>query len=229
MVSKPHNINCVLDSLKYLGIPAVSTGRNDIVLESKEKISGTAFKYSARRYLHHGAVLVDVDLDVLGSVLTPPKKKIESKGTASVRSRVKNCSAVSPDCTIESLSSSIFNHWKSMVGAEDVPMINIDSYDHPDLVSHTQHFESHDFIWGTTPKFTHELETRFDFGHFRFLISSRHNVINSVKVYSDTLYPNVVDVLEESLSNIQYSPKSVSEALSKISFPPRNIPRPQGT
>jgi len=56
------------------------------------KVSGSAFKITKRRALHHGtALLKSENLDVIGKILSAPGKEyITSKGVESVRSRVGN-------------------------------------------------------------------------------------------------------------------------------------------
>ena len=52
---------------------------------------------SGRRSLHHGTMLLDLELGALQKYLNPNKKKLESKGVDSVVSRVMNLCEVSPD------------------------------------------------------------------------------------------------------------------------------------
>jgi lipoate-protein ligase A len=77
--SVPRNMQIICDSLKTFGIDSVPTGRNDIHVGDR-KISGSAFKYASQRGLHHGTVLIDVNLQQMTKYLNPNKKKLESKG-----------------------------------------------------------------------------------------------------------------------------------------------------
>jgi lipoate-protein ligase A len=79
----------MVHALNRIGVPAEIQGRNDIVIDGK-KISGTAQRYHKGRFLHHGTLLFDSNLDVLQNVLNVDATKIASKGIASVRSRVTN-------------------------------------------------------------------------------------------------------------------------------------------
>jgi lipoate-protein ligase A len=54
------------------------------------KISGNAQAFHKHRFLHHGTILFNADLTMLGKILNPKPDKIESKGIKSVRSRVTN-------------------------------------------------------------------------------------------------------------------------------------------
>ncbi len=75
--------------LQSLGVPAQVSGRNDVTIEGM-KCSGSSQYIREGRIMHHGTILFDSDLDVLGKALIVPEDKIVSKGVASVRSRVTN-------------------------------------------------------------------------------------------------------------------------------------------
>ena len=75
--------------LAELGVEAAIGGRNDMTVEGK-KFSGSAQYVKAGRVMHHGTILYDSDLTMLGKVLRPPEDKYVSRGLPSVRSRVTN-------------------------------------------------------------------------------------------------------------------------------------------
>lgn len=81
---KEFNDQVVQKALRYLGVFVESAGRNDLALEGR-KISGSAFEvdlYGLKRHtrvLHHGTVLVDVDLDAMADYLNPSVLKLKSK------------------------------------------------------------------------------------------------------------------------------------------------------
>ena len=80
---------------RRLGIPAECSGRNDI-LTGGRKFSGNSFYHHGGRSFHNGTLLIDVDMEKLGRYLAPSQGKLESKGVASVRSRVVNLSQIQP-------------------------------------------------------------------------------------------------------------------------------------
>ncbi|MGE4529130.1 MAG: lipoate--protein ligase [Rhodospirillaceae bacterium] len=79
----------VVRALAQLGVTAEINGRNDMTIDGK-KFSGNAQYRKRGRVMHHGTILYDSDLSVLGKALVVPKDKIESKGLKSVQSRVAN-------------------------------------------------------------------------------------------------------------------------------------------
>lgn len=86
----------VADALRALGIDAVVDGRNDILADGF-KISGNAQYVRDGRVMHHGTLLFDSDLAVLGNALRVSPEKIKAKGVKSVRSRVTNIRALLPE------------------------------------------------------------------------------------------------------------------------------------
>ena len=60
------------------------------------KVAGVAHCRRGMRYLHHGCILVNSDLDVLSQALNVEPAKYKSKGVASVRSRVGNLAEYLP-------------------------------------------------------------------------------------------------------------------------------------
>ena len=81
---KDHNNLIILKALKDLGLKAESQGRNDLTLSGK-KFSGSAFevdlgcKGKLTRVLHHGTLLMNVDIAAMVDYLSPNVLKLKSK------------------------------------------------------------------------------------------------------------------------------------------------------
>ena len=100
---KTLNNEVLINSLSQFGIKAEASGRNDMVVDGR-KISGSAYKLKlgksdgeGRRSLHHGTMLLSLELNALQKYLNPNKKKLESKGVSSVVSRVMNLAEIAPE------------------------------------------------------------------------------------------------------------------------------------
>ena len=100
----------VVRALHRIGATNTSVnGRHDIVMASQDegpegkplmrKISGSAFKLTSQRALHHGTCLLDSpNIRNLGSFLrSPARDYIKAKGVGSVRSPVGNVSSIFAD------------------------------------------------------------------------------------------------------------------------------------
>lgn len=79
----------VAAALAELGVQAELSGRNDMTIDGK-KFSGNSQYVKRGRVMHHGTILYDSDLSVVGQALRVPEDKFTSKGLSSVRSRVTN-------------------------------------------------------------------------------------------------------------------------------------------
>lgn len=79
----------LVSALQSLGIAAVSTTHNDVMVGDR-KVAGSA----AMRYLDctivHSTLLYDVDLEMLVAAITPSVEKLAKHGVSSVRQRVLN-------------------------------------------------------------------------------------------------------------------------------------------
>lgn len=73
--------------LQNLGLNAEFQPVNDIQVDGK-KISGAAGSIKWNTIFHHGCILVNSDLAILGKVLNVPRAKLEDKHVASVQKRV---------------------------------------------------------------------------------------------------------------------------------------------
>lgn len=102
----------VIDTLAKLGVKAEFTGRNDLEING-QKFAGNAQAYYKGRMMHHGCLLFDVDMSVLGQALKVSKDKIESKGIKSVRARVTNIvDHLSDKITVQEFSDAILAQMK---------------------------------------------------------------------------------------------------------------------
>ena len=86
----------VAETLRSLGVAVEISGRNDMLVDGK-KFSGNAQYVRRGRVMHHGTLMFDSDLSVLGNVLRANKEKIRSKGVASTVSRVTNLRPYLPE------------------------------------------------------------------------------------------------------------------------------------
>lgn len=75
--------------LEQLGLPAVTTAHNDILVNDK-KVSGNACYQTERGCIVHGTMLFSVDYNRLTQAITPSAEKLAKHGVASVRQRVVN-------------------------------------------------------------------------------------------------------------------------------------------
>jgi len=80
-------VGMVVLVLRKLGVEAVSTSHNDILIGNR-KVSGTACYHLPGRTIVHGTLLYDTDMDNMLNAITPSQEKLQSKGIQSVRQRI---------------------------------------------------------------------------------------------------------------------------------------------
>ncbi len=208
------NFGIIVDALGKLGITAEKSGRNDILVEGR-KVSGSAFKHSRDRSFHHGTLLINADLTRLQDYLNPQKAKLLSKGIDSVRSRVANLTEYVPtldhEKVCEVVTEAFFDFHGSRCVVEHLDFDTLSTI--PSLNEYYRQMEAWEWRFGNTPEFNHHMETRFDWGTMDIHIESKGGRIEAARIYSDSLYPEMVDALMAELPGHRYDPEEVSSAV----------------
>jgi len=213
--SKERNTDIIVQALKNLHIDAEASGRNDIVVDGK-KISGSAFKLGSDRAFHHGTLLIDADLSKISNYLTPDKQKLQSKGIKSVKSRVANLIDFNPKINHASVCSAVIEEFFHAYDAACEPEI----LDHEQLktIPHLQNYfdKMSDWNWrfGKTPDFEHHMTERFDWGRMEVFIDTKSGRINSIRIYSDCLAPDMIEQIMTDLKYVPYCAQAVEKALN---------------
>jgi len=170
--------------LAQLGIEAQISGRNDVMVNGC-KISGSAQYIKRGRVLHHGTILFDSNLDVLGNVLRPPTDKFETKGFKSVRSRVANIRTLLP----KDIDAASFREVlkKNLVYDQ--------GFDHYSLTKHDIHtikaiekdrYATWEWNYGFSPEYTVRKEQRFEgVGKIQLFLGVKDGLINAIETRGD--------------------------------------------
>ena len=80
-------INMVLLVLRRLGIEAVGTVHNDVMI-GDHKVCGTACYQVSGRNIVHSTMLYDTNMQHMVNAITPSVEKLQAKGIESVRQRI---------------------------------------------------------------------------------------------------------------------------------------------
>eukprot|EP00033_Pygsuia_biforma_P000796 GCRY01000929.1.p1 GENE.GCRY01000929.1~~GCRY01000929.1.p1 ORF type:complete len:366 (+),score=103.16 GCRY01000929.1:166-1263(+) len=214
------NMKIITDSLQSFGLAAEVSGRNDITVEGK-KVSGSAFRHTPTRAMHHGTLLIDVDMTVLAGLLSPNKAKLQSKGVQSVASRVANLKQLCPTLTHNTLSGAIVDAFTTAYSATaDPPKVEVLSTETlqkiPELSGFFERQKDWNWRFGNTPKFSHNMETRFDWGVMDVHLDAHKGKITKSVIFSDCLLPDLVDTLALALEGVEYSPDAVGRTFSAL-------------
>jgi len=217
------NFEVVLGALQRLGVKAEKSGRNDLTVDGK-KISGSAFRHTheTKTSLHHGTILVNTDFTALSRYLTPDKRKLQAKGITSVGARVLNLKDSFPDIDHESWSEAMVASFSDMVGAgTNIPIENVDEnsafIQDADFQARVAEIRDSEWRFGRTPAFSHQLDTRIDgVGVFDVQMQVVDGRIKEAVVFSDALYPDVIDKVMAALAGVQYGRQGLQTALAAV-------------
>ena len=194
------------------GIPAAFTGRNDLVaVQTGAKFSGNAFRFSNRAGMHHGTLLVDVDLAKLGRYLAPGRDKLKAKGIESVRARVCNLKPLCPAMDIPALAEAL----KAAFAAEYGPAegFSVADLDPARLAALEAEYASWDFRLGKALPFDATLEHRFPWGGVTLELNLRQGAVTGAKVYSDAMDEAMIGRLAPALMGCRYENAALSDAV----------------
>lgn len=211
------HLQVVIDAVKTLGIAAEFSGRNDILTDGR-KFSGNAFAHRQNASLHHGTLLVAVDMGKLGRYLQPPQGKMESKGIKSVQSRVVNLSELSASITIDSLRQAMASAFRANYG----PYAEAGALELADPAQFNELFErqsSWEWRFGQSPRFDVSLENRFPWGGVELRLASQDGRIAGADVYSDAMDEAFISSLSTVLSGVPFSPSGMARALRALRRP----------
>ena len=211
-------LDVIRRAVSAFGIGAAFTGRNDLVVEATgAKFSGNAFKFTDAVGMHHGTVLVDVDMDKLGRYLVPGKDKLKAKGIESVRSRVCNLTELNPSVTVSALADALEAAFADTYGPAET--LRIADLDPARLHALEQQYASWDFRLGKALPFDATLSHRFDWGGVTLELSLRHGVIESARVWSDAMDEAMIARIAPALTGIRYENNALAKALRGLEHP----------
>jgi len=213
------NFNIILCALNQLGIIATMSGRNDIVVDQVRKISGSAFKEKVDRAFHHGTLLLQADLNKLQNYLNPNKKKLAAKGVKSAKARVANLCEFQPTISHEKLCEAIIAEFIATHNVTDpqIEYLQASQLEKlPNLSYYYQRMQDWDWLYGQTLEFTHQFDERLSWATVNVQLLVNHGIIQDVRVYSDSLFPELIDSLARRLKGSVYTTDSLIQALVPV-------------
>lgn len=160
-------LHLIQNHLLELNVSVELNERHDLILrgETQEayKISGSAFKQTKNRALHHATLLFCAKMNHLSASLKTPHQNIVSKSIPSVRSKVANLNDYYPGLTLDQFISS-FGQAESDQGGHLVTGID---------------YADREWKFGETPQFT----WGFDFKGLKINLESKKGRIISADIF----------------------------------------------
>lgn len=201
--SVENNNKIILSALQKLGFNAELSGRNDVTIEGK-KISGQAFCLRKDACYHHGTILINSDVERMRSALSPSKLKLQSKGVASVVSRVGNLKDWAPDVTVGSVKAALAEAFREFYSGYTVDEKSADLTD-PRIVDMADKLSSKEWVWGKNPKAKCSIEKRFDWGTVQADIEIHGDSVTRLDIWTDSMNTEWVLVIKQKLQSTPVS------------------------
>ena len=210
----PEYAALMMKALQALGVPATLSGRNDILVDGK-KVSGFAKRVCKDRLMVHGTLMYNVDVDVLTHVLNPSTTKLQSKGIASVRSRVTNLCNYLPELSdiqafknrLEEILSNNYSDAEYKLSETDLAHIQ-------QLTD--EKFATWEWNYGRSPKATLTHSARLACGTVEIHLTLAENRIASCRFGGDFLGNLPASDVEKALTGIPYEINEIRKCLSKL-------------
>ena len=212
----PEYASIMAKALQSLGVPATLSGRNDILVEGR-KVSGFAKRVCKNRLMVHGTLMYNVDVDVLTKVLNPSNTKLQSKGIASVRSRVANLCEYLPNIPdiqtfnkqLEEILSHQYQDTEYQLSEEDLANIQLLT---------DKKFATWEWNYGRSPKATLTHSSRLACGTVEIHLTLTESRISSCRFGGDFLGNLPATDLESALIEVIYDTENIEKRLSSFTI-----------
>ena len=152
--------------------------------------------------MHHGCLLFDVDMTVLGNALQVSKDKIESKGVKSVRARVTNILDELPDkITVQEFSDRLLGKMKASYPDMTEYVLSDEELTEIKKLADEQ-FGTWDWTYGKSPDYTIKRSVRYPAGKLTSYVKVEKSMITGLKIYGDFFGIKDISDIEEELQDI---------------------------
>lgn len=228
------NFQMLTEALNREGIPAVRSGRNDILVDGL-KFSGNAFRINHGVGLHHGTMMVHSEFTRLMQYLTVNPSKLQAKGIASVRSRIINLVDILPGLSIPHMYKTLekafleaFCRPLSETGVDKAPLPNEDTVwsvihrtdaDYQQEASYValcDTFSSWDWRYGRTLQFDAQVDERFSWGQVQIGLTIKNGRVQDVHIYSDALDSDFIELLTDRLKGLPFHSEDLIRAVKSL-------------
>ncbi|WEV45898.1 lipoate--protein ligase [Streptococcaceae bacterium ESL0687] len=202
----------MIRALNKLGIPAVASGRNDLMVDGK-KISGNAQRYANGYLMHHGTLLFNSDVETLVRALNVSDEKFISKAVKSVRSRVGNIHDVVPDLSFEEFHEAIRYELSDQDKDQEI-VLNEDQLAEVEKAAREK-FSSWDWNYGESPEFNYHAHEKFAGGVIDLKAQVEKGIIKSITFEGDFLDVEDVENIIPKFVGLPFDEERILDLLKK--------------
>lgn len=200
----------VASMLQALGVNAVSTERNDVMIDGR-KVSGNAFYHLNNGSIVHGTMLFDTNMTNMLNAITPSRAKLDAKGVQSVNNHITTLSRHIP------LSISQFKEFAAKRMCTGT--LQLTPHDVTEIEKLAKPYFENTWRFGldikTKSLFNKRLEGVGEF--FINVETDPNNSITSVQLAGDFfIIADLDSTIIKPLIGCQYTPAHIAEALRNI-------------
>ena len=208
----------VRDFLQGLGVEAVLSGRNDLLIDGK-KFSGNAQCVRHGRMMHHGTLMFSSDVKDISGALTPNQKKTESKGVQSVSSHVTNISSHLPEkagsMDTEQFMRLLYEYYlKYYPEAVSYELSQDDKNAIQKLAD--EKYSTWAWNYGASPAFAVNASQKYDFGLVDVRLNVKRGRIEDIRIFGDYFGIKSISEIEDLLAGTEYRKDAVAGALAGV-------------
>ncbi|MFA9377431.1 MAG: lipoate--protein ligase [Lachnotalea sp.] len=196
----------IVTALNQMGLYPEITGRNDMIIEGK-KFSGTAYYQKQDRYLYHGTVMLNVDLDKMLQYLSPPTQKFISKGVDSIRARVINLTQVMPEINTQNLENNMIQAFETIFNASSVELEVKETIGH-------ERFASKEWIFNRKSGFYQEFHKKFEWGDLNIKLQVENGIITEAVLETDAMNSQMFLEMNQLFKNCPYESTEISRRIT---------------
>ena len=209
----PKQLGVIRMAVAAFQLEAYHSGRNDLLIGDR-KFSGNAFYKAGHSAYHHGTLLVNCDMGVMGGILTASKSKLQTHGVQSVASRVVNLSELSPEITVEALEQELYRAFTAVYKQKPAVLDEM-MLDQPTLAMLAQQFADPEWIYPQALPYTFTVEERFPWGGVTVKLLVENCVIKHAKLFTDAMEAGLFTVLEQALTGCPYLISAINGRLKQ--------------
>ena len=204
----------ILEYLNQCDVPAVLDGRNDLTVNGL-KISGNAQHIQNNRVLHHGTLLFDVDLEMLGAALSVDPEKYRDKAVKSIQSRVTNIrNHLLDQPTVEQFMKSLGRYMQKAYNAAVTAFSDDDLEQINKLAQET--YRQWAWNFGDSPAYDFSRSTRTPGGTIDIRMNVRKGTIQGIRIFGDFFGVDPVSEIETLLTGCRHAPISIKKILNTV-------------
>ena len=210
----------IRDCCRTFGIETEISGRNDITSMSR-KFSGNAFCRKGKMFLHHGTVMIDLEMSRLGDYLNVSREKLAGKGVSSVSKRVINLKEICPELTVSDFRRALFDIFEKKYPEITLRKEYESICQEPETMAIRDSYASKEWLFGSVSDFNINKKHRFPWGSCEIRLLVKDHRIESAEIFSDAMDPDLIADVSLSLKGRTFEYRSVSEALDTLKNSPQ--------